>query len=102
MNLSTALVSDVSSVVSDYLYTNKPFAITDLRQTDGPLPETFPIAAAAYLLRKDADPKPVLRKMLTADDLADARAKLRAYYLGDFPAQNYADAFVAAAKAAMA
>jgi hypothetical protein len=102
MNLSTALVCDVSSVASDYLYTGKPFAITDLRLTDGPLLDTFPIAAAAYALDKDSDPKPALQRMLFADDLADARLQLRSYYLGDFPAQSYADAFVAAAKAAMA
>lgn len=101
MNLSDAMVSDVSSVASDYLYTGKPFAITDMHVESGPLAEAYPVVRAAYVLDRDADPEPTLVEMLTGDPLAAVRDRMRTYYLGDFPTQGYADVFVNAVRDAI-
>jgi len=40
----------------------------------------------------------VLTALLDTDPLAEARWATRRRYLGDFPAESYADAFLAAAR----
>lgn len=94
LNLSDAMVTDVSSVAADYLFSRKPFAITDVGLVDGDIEEAFPLARAAYLLREGEDATTTLELMLGADPLAARRGELRAYYLGDLPDQGYADVFV--------
>ena len=84
-NASDLLVSDVSSVVTDFLHARKPYVMTN---PDG-LPEDeyralFPSSRAAYLWGPDL--------LTVADDVHDARtadlhrqqrAALAAYLLGD-------------------
>lgn len=100
-NRSTAAVADVSSVASDYLYTRKPLALTD---TQGVGRETleawYPFARGCYLVT-DSDPAADLRRMLTADPLADARAEVARYYLGESDTEGEAARFVAACLAAI-
>ena len=97
-DLSDALLSDVSSVVSDYLYSQKPFAVTDMLAQGDEFPAAFPVARAAYVVRNDlGNLDEVLDDLLGADPLQSVRRDMRAYYLGDFPPESYADAFVSAA-----
>lgn len=100
MNTADALVSDVSSVASDFLYSGKPFVLTDMLN-DGPHYATvFPLARAAYVLRHDAaNLDDVLDDLLGADPLEFTRQGMKEYYLGDFPAGSYADAFLDAIRA---
>ena len=82
---SDALISDISSVVSDYLRSEKPYFVSNA----GGLPEAEfrtqnPSAAAAYLiapgvrrLRED------LADARGADRLRDRRREIRRYVLGD-------------------
>ena len=94
-NASDAMVSDVSSVVSDYLFSGKPFAIYSPGLSPEAFVEEFPIARAGYLLAGDvSNLDDTLDRMLSSDpDRAD-RLILREAYLGDFPEVGYADAFV--------
>ena len=97
INDSDAMVSDVSSVVSDYLFSNKPFAMIAVPAEPEAFVAEYPIAQASYVIRGDlADLDAQMEKLLGEDPLARQRADIRADYLGDFPADNYAAAFVAA------
>jgi CDP-Glycerol:Poly(glycerophosphate) glycerophosphotransferase len=100
-NQVDALISDVSSVIPDFLYSEKPFALT-LMAAEMTTPEfsaDFPLAHAGYLLSSDLSNLDIVLQQLLADDPAwSRRRQLKTYYLGDFPAESYADGFLAAAR----
>ena len=99
VNRSHALVSDVSGVISDYLFSGKPYAITDMVGEGERFPESFPLARAGYVLRSDMDNvETMLSLLLDEDPLVDVRREVRTDYLGDFPADSYAEAFLTAAR----
>ncbi|RIV39667.1 CDP-glycerol glycerophosphotransferase family protein [Micromonospora radicis] len=99
VNRADALVSDVSGVVSDWLYSGKPYAVVDTGVHGDRFTERFPLAAAGYVLHRDlADLDDVLTRLLDTDPLADARWVTRRRYLGDFPAEAYAEGFLTAAR----
>ncbi|MCH6160594.1 hypothetical protein [Streptomyces marispadix] len=85
-NQADLLVSDVSSVVSDYLSSEKPYAVVN---TTG-LPEEefragFPTVRAATVLTPEADGIPALLESVrepAEDVLRQARAELKAHLLG--------------------
>lgn len=98
INSSDAMISDVSSVVSDYLYSGKPFAMVAVSATGDDFLSQYPIAQAAYVLEADlSNVGELLDRLLRCDPLQGRRLELRADYLGDFPAEGYADHFIAAA-----
>ncbi|QDP96882.1 hypothetical protein FOE78_14015 [Microlunatus elymi] len=109
MNLADVMISDVSAVVSDFLFSGKPLAMIapasskaaadDLEQ----FVADYPVARAAYLIDHDLDRLPAaLDELLlpAGDRLTEVRAEVRADYLGDFPVDGYADTFVDAVRAA--
>ncbi len=99
INVSDAMVSDVSSVVSDYLFSGKPFAMVAVPAEPAAFVAEFPVAAASYVVRGDLDDlEPQLTAMLGLDPRRSGRLALRADYLGDFPVEHYADAFVEAVR----
>ncbi|WP_433538053.1 CDP-glycerol glycerophosphotransferase family protein [Micromonospora sp. CA-249363] len=99
VNRSDALVSDVSGVISDYLYSGKPYAVTDMGGEGERFTEHFPLAGSGYVLRRDmSNVDVVLTALLDTDPLADARWATRRRYLGDFPAESYAEGFLTAAR----
>jgi len=83
-NRADILVSDVSSVVSDYLASRKPYIVTNPRG----LPHeefriTYPAASAAHLLDPGADTLPdAVRESLDADSWRARREQLADYLLG--------------------
>lgn len=102
MNLSDAMISDVSSVVSDYLYSGKPFAMTAVSAQGAEFVAEYPIARAAYVLNGDlSNLEDVLDSILVSDPSQRNRLKYRSFYLGDFPDEGYSDNFVAAARRAI-
>ncbi|WP_344354753.1 CDP-glycerol glycerophosphotransferase family protein, partial [Micromonospora lupini] len=99
VNRSDALVSDVSGVISDYLYSGKPYAVTDMGDESDRFTERFPLAGSGYVLRRDmSNVDAVLTALLDTDPLAEERWATRRRYLGDFPAESYAEAFLTAAR----
>ncbi|WCN83472.1 CDP-glycerol glycerophosphotransferase family protein [Micromonospora sp. LH3U1] len=103
VNRSDALVSDVSGVISDYLYSGKPYAVTDMGDEGARFVERFPLAGSGYVLRRDmSNMDEVLNALLDTDPLAEARWATRRRYLGDFPADSYAEAFLTAARRELA
>ncbi|WP_417218655.1 CDP-glycerol glycerophosphotransferase family protein [Arthrobacter sp.] len=99
MNASDAMISDVSSVVSDYLYACKPLAMVVVNTSLESFRDEYPIARAAYLLASDlTNIDSMLDQLLGEDPLRARRAELRDDYLGDFPTDSYADVFIQAAR----
>ena len=96
MNHADALVSDVSSVVSDWLQSGKPYAMVSTRWTVEEFRERFPVARGAYVLLRDLDgAEAVIADMLGEDSLAEQRDELRTSVLGGFSGRESADAFAA-------
>jgi hypothetical protein len=99
-NRSDAMIADVSSVVSDFVYSEKPYAVTAMGAltSAAELVGEFPLARGGYLLGADGvDWARVLDDLLIYDPKLLERRSLKSYYLGPFPADSYADAFVSAA-----
>lgn len=85
-NVSHALVSDISSVVSDFIASGKPYAVTDSAELGA---EEFrrqnTAVRAAVLLTNEADGLDQLLDAVfdpSADPLAAARVELKHYLLG--------------------
>jgi hypothetical protein len=99
INHADALLSDVSGVISDFLFSGKPFAVTDMARRGDDFTRAFPLARAAYVVRADLSGlDEVLDGLLERDPLVEVRRRLRTEYLGDFPADRYAEAFLDAAR----
>ncbi len=96
---SDAMISDVSSVVPDYLYSEKPMALVAMNTTYADFMRDNPIASAAYVIDQQlTNLDPVLDDLLGADSMRAQRVSVKAYYLGDFPADGYVDAFLTQAR----
>jgi hypothetical protein len=81
------LVSDISSVVTDFLHTERPILISN--PTTMPHEQfrmTFPTQAASYVVDHDlGDLGALLDDALDADSLAEQRREMKRYVLGDLP-----------------
>lgn len=102
MNQSTALVSDISSVLSDWLAGEKPYAVFNHEgSSTKQFREDYPSSAAATLLGPEATGVEELLDVVTGrgpDLLAEYRSKLATYLLGS-PEQRTLEAFRAAVTA---
>ena len=95
INTSDAMISDVSSVVSDYLFSGKPFALVAVPAPPAEFVRDFPVAAGSYVVDAQlTNLDDVLDLMLGTDPRDTERRAIRNYYLGDFPAVGYAQNFV--------
>lgn len=93
-NHSHALISDVSSVVSDFLQSRKPYAMTSMHASVEEFRAEFSVAETGYVLLGDlSNLDEVLDDLLVADPLSAARAERKRYVLGDFDGDESAEAF---------
>lgn len=101
-NRSDAMISDVSSVVGDYLYSQKPFAMVSPTDEAATFRSSYPMARAGYVVERDGghvtNLGDVLRSMFDDDPLAATRESLSAYYLGDIPRERYVEHFIRTAR----
>ncbi|MER6048883.1 hypothetical protein ABT168_15740 [Streptomyces sp. NPDC001793] len=85
-NEADLLISDVSSVVSDYLTSEKPYAVANTSGLDeDDFRAQFPTVRAATVLAPDAGGVPALLEAVRhpeRDGLATARAELKEHLLG--------------------
>ncbi len=96
MNRSDALVSDVSSVVSDWLQSGKPYAMVSPRWDESTFRQKFRVAQAGYVLLADlSNAAEVFDDMFGVDTLRDKRMALRTKVLGGFDGSESAEAFAA-------
>jgi hypothetical protein len=98
-NAADAMISDVSSVVPDFLYSGKPYALVTMTFTVEEFTDAFPLARAAYVIRRDlANLSEQLDELLVSDAKAQQRRSTREYYLGPFPPETYAEGFLGASR----
>jgi hypothetical protein len=80
------LISDISSVVADFIASGKPYAVTNVAgMADHVFRERYPSAEAAYLLGPGLAELPAILAQLRRageDDLARARREMKTYLLG--------------------
>ena len=85
-NQSDMLISDISSVVSDFVATGKPYMVTNpVGLADDDFRAKFPSAAAAYLIGPDCAGLADIGALAAGngdDPLAEDRRQLRCYLLG--------------------
>ncbi|WBB53070.1 CDP-glycerol glycerophosphotransferase family protein [Verrucosispora sp. WMMD573] len=97
-NASDAMVSDVSSVVADYLYSEKPFAMVAVSTPADTFTDEFPLGRASYVIDAHSGRvtglDAILDDFLGADPLASTRQDIKKYYLGDIPPERYAQHFL--------
>ena len=83
-NHSDALITDVSSVASDFLASGKPLAMVAIRQATGGVPPEVPMARVAYVIKPDLSTlESTLDDLLGADPLAEKRRAYRTRCLGE-------------------
>ena len=82
---SDVLLTDVSSVATDFLWTQRPLIATNPRGLDhATFAQTFPSLASAYLLDPDGSDVVRLVDLATGDDpLREHRLETKRYVLGD-------------------
>jgi len=86
MNASDLLITDVSSVLNDYLITRKPVVMcVNEMMSVLPVDELFPSARAAYKLRLGESVGELISTIVQDDTMARLRQEVRADSLGDFP-----------------
>jgi hypothetical protein len=84
-NHSDLLVTDISSVVADYLYSEKPYVVTNSAALDHDVfRNRYPTAGAAELLDPDCATLPEIITSVGAgsDRLVEQRRKLKEHLLG--------------------
>ncbi len=83
-NASDALITDVSSVASDYLASGKPFAMVAVTASGQAFVDEFPMARVAYVIEPDLSTlDQALDELHGADSRADQRRAYRTYCLGE-------------------
>ena len=95
INASDALITDVSSVASDYLASGKPFAVVAMRASGPDFAREFPIARVAYVIERNLSTLgSALDQLHGEDPLAEQRNAYRRYCLGDHLGPHAADEFL--------
>lgn len=86
MNDSDLMITDVSSVLNDYLYTLKPMILTNPRGEDhDSLRANFPSSAATYVLDQGEDVVKLIDRIAADDHMFAKRREVCADSLGEFP-----------------
>lgn len=102
-NASDAMISDVSSLVSDYLISEKPFAMVAVSAHGETFLTEFPMAKAAYVMDATRAGEltgvdQCLDSLLGLDPMLGERRGVRTYYLGDASPAESAERFLAQAR----
>ena len=99
-NKSDALVSDVSSVPADYLFTEKPIAMFCSLDDEADFRRQFPLSNYTYVIKKDfSNISDQLQNLTSTDPMSADRIAGKKYVLGDFSASEYSSVFETKARA---
>lgn len=100
INAVDALVTDVSSVASDFLASGKPLAMVAIRSSGTAFPDEFPMARVSYVIEKDLSTLDAALDQLLGDDpLRERRLAYRHHCLGDHVGPRAAEEFLRVAGA---
>ncbi|QSB04798.1 CDP-glycerol glycerophosphotransferase family protein [Natronoglycomyces albus] len=103
INAADVAISDISGAASDWMYSNKPFALTDPLNKGDDYEKDFPISRAAYVIDSQASNiAAVVTELLETDSLAQVRSETRLYYLGDIDPNKCVEHFLDHARATYA
>lgn len=101
-NACDAMISDVSSLASDFLMSTKPFAMAAVSAHGDAFVDQFPLARAAYTFdvvgAQAVGISVLLDDMLGPDSRATTRRDLRVYYLSDTPPEQITERFLETAR----
>ncbi len=95
-NVSDAMISDASGIVTDFMQSAKPYAMVSTRMSAAEFKKCVPTSVGAYVI--DRDPVSLdlaLDDLLGADPLSGVRWRRRTYYLGGFLDDGATRAFLA-------
>ncbi|GAB3764352.1 CDP-glycerol glycerophosphotransferase family protein [Microlunatus parietis] len=93
-NAADALITDVSSVASDFLASGKPFAMITTKLDADAFRAEFKVAGAAYVIGPDlAGLAPNLDQLLGPDELRQTRLAFRTHCLGERLGPDAAEPF---------
>ena len=83
-NQADLLVSDISSVVADFIHSQKPYVVTNPAGIDDArFRKIHPTASAGYLIGPGCPPiESILTTVANGDPLADERRRLKEHLLG--------------------
>jgi CDP-glycerol glycerophosphotransferase (TagB/SpsB family) len=93
-DLSDLLITDVSSLLSDFMAWDRPYVVTNpSRMSTSLLHAEFPTTRSAYIVEPGSPTtRLVLGNALETDPLRASRSETRRYFLGD-PDQDPLDLF---------
>lgn len=98
-NLSDAMVSDVSGVVTDYMQSGKPYALVSKELPAVRFRQKYPTAQAAYIIDNSPETlRTALDELLGDDPLAEMRSKRRQYFLGEYEGVEAVERFLGETK----
>lgn len=93
-NMSDALISDISSVVSDYIYSEKPFAIVSNKEDTNQFIKENYVANAAYVVDYNIQNiQQTFDNLLFNDNKQNSRQEIKKFYLGDFSIDKSGDEY---------
>ena len=85
MNECDILITDISSVMNDFLATGKPYIVTNPLGIDQSTFETqFLTVQGGYILDKASEIQDLLSAIDSTDPKKDDRERVKKYSLGDF------------------
>ncbi len=100
INAVDALVTDVSSVASDFLASGKPLAMVAIQSAGEAFVEQNPMARVSYVIEKDLSTlDAALDRLLGDDPLRERRLAYRRHCLGNHLGEQAADEFLRVAGA---
>lgn len=83
MNKSDLLITDISSVLNDYLVTNKPLVLCNTKMfSEQDIHCQFPSSESAYLKHNDSAIEVLLKTIEESDPLKNKRIKIRELSMG--------------------
>ncbi|MFG3342758.1 CDP-glycerol glycerophosphotransferase family protein [Glycomyces sp. NPDC048151] len=100
-NAADIAVCDVSGVATDWIATDRPFAVTDMGGLGERFTETAWIAKGAYRIDEDgSNLEAVFDELLSTDSKAAQRKETREYFLGTASGEASVDVFLKETRAA--
>lgn len=94
-NESDAMIADISSIVTDYLFSEKPVALIAANTSIERFKHSFPLSQRLPVIDGGLNNlEATIEDMLGSDSNRDERRLLNSYYLGDFEPEGYASHFL--------
>jgi hypothetical protein len=103
INLSTAMISDISGIVSDWLFSLKPYLLVSMDHSAKVFTSRYPVAKGGLVLdsQKAKAIEEKVEALLQKDALLGERKIMREYYFEGPNDKDLTKRFVAAIKATL-